>query len=109
METTTPIGTDQDWAAREKEWRKRLRRIRFGVESVDVQVQKLRRVTVALTVVAAIVATMFLAIFLAFRRPDIGLVVIAVIFGPIVGLAWREQKRLEAGVQDYLAEKKARE
>lgn len=101
-----PIETDQDWAERELYWRGKLRRLRFGVEPLAVQLEKYRRVTIVLSGVCGGIAFMFLAIFAAFRRPDIGAVVDLVLFVPIVGLAWREYLSLAARVAAYEAERK---
>ena len=104
-----PIETDQDWAERERHWRGKLRRLRFGVEPLAVQLEKYRRVTVVLTCVCGGIALMFLAIFAAFRRPDVGAIVDLVLFVPIVGLAWREYWTLAGRLAAYEAEKKKAE
>jgi hypothetical protein len=102
------IDSEQDWASREAYWRGKLRRLRFGVEPLAVQLEKNRKVTIVLSCVCAVIALMFLAIFSAFRRPDVGAIVDAVILGPIVGLAWLDYRTLAARVAAYEAEKKAK-
>jgi hypothetical protein len=105
--TGEPSDTDQDWSERELYWRSKLRRLRFGVEPLRVQVEKYCRVTITLSSVCVIIAVMFLTIFAAFGRPDVGLVVVLVLFVPIVGLAWLDYWKLAARVAAYEAEKKA--
>ena len=101
-----PIETDQDWAEREVYWRGKLRRLRFGVEPLTVQLEKYRQVTIVLTCVCIGIALMSVMIFGAFRRPDIGIVVDLVLFVPIVGLAWLEYWSLAGRVAAYEAERK---
>ena len=60
------------WRTREQEWRRRLGRLRLGVEPIEEQLERYRRVTWALTAVPAIIAVMFLGLFIAFGRFDIG-------------------------------------
>src|ERR1700738_2537228 len=92
------IETDQDWADRELYWQSKLRRLRFGVEPLPVQVEKYRKVTIVLTAVSACMAMMFLALFSAFRRPEIGLIIDVAFFVPIIGLAWLDFATLAARV-----------
>jgi hypothetical protein len=107
--TRPPIDTDQDWAERELHWRRKLRRLRFGVEPLGAQVEKYHRVTVALSIVCGVIALMFLGIFAAFSRLDVGLVVVLVLFVPITAIAWLDYRRLAARVGAYEAEKKAKD
>jgi hypothetical protein len=104
-----PIETDQDWAELELYWRGKLRRLRFGAEPLGVQLEKYRRVTVVLSCVCGGMALMFLAIFAAFHRPDVGAIVDLLLFVPIVGLAWREYGTLAGRLAAYEAEKKKAE
>ena len=101
-----PIETDEEWAERERYWRGKLRRLRFGAEPLAVQLEKYREVTVVLSCVCGGIALMFLAIFAAFRRPDIGAAVDLVLFGPIVGIAWGDYRALAGRVAAYEAERK---
>jgi hypothetical protein len=100
------IETDQDWADRELYWRRKLRRLRFGVEPLAVQVEKYRKVTIVLSAVSAGIALMFLMIFSAFRRPDVGLILIAILIAPIIGLAWLDFRTLAGRVAGYELERK---
>jgi hypothetical protein len=99
---------DGDWSERELDWRRKLRRLRFGVEPLGVQLEKYRRVTVALSCVCAGIALMFLMIFTAFGRPDVGAIVDLALFVPIVGLAWLDYRTLARRVAAYEAEAQAR-
>jgi hypothetical protein len=93
------------WQAREQEWRRKLGRLRLGVEPLDEQLARYRRVTWALTAVPAIIAAMFFGLFTAFGRPDIGAVVVAVLFGPIIVFSWLGFKKLERRANAYLADR----
>jgi hypothetical protein len=52
------------------------------------QVARNFRAMVALTGISVVVAMMFLAIFAAFGRADIGAILSGVLLGPVVVLAW---------------------
>ena len=90
---------------RELYWRKRLRRLRFGAEPLAEQVAKYRRVTIVLSSVAGGVAVLFLMIFAAFHRPDIALILDAILFLPVVAFSWFDFLRLARGVRAYEAER----
>jgi hypothetical protein len=100
------------WRLRESYWRRKLGRLRLGVEPIDDQLARHRRVTWALTAVPGLLAAMFLALFTAFGRPDIGLIPIAVVLLPIVLGAWwdyatmaRRARQYRAEAAEYLREK----
>ena len=95
---------DDAWAGRERYWRRKLGRIRLGVEPVEVQLAKYRRVTWMLTAVPLGLATMFVALFAAFRRPDVGIVTALVLLLPIVALAWIDFMLLSRRVAGYTRE-----
>jgi hypothetical protein len=92
------------WRAREQAWRRKLGRLRLGVEPLDEQLARYRRVTWALTAVPAIIAVMFLGLFTAFGRPDIGALVVVILFGPVILFSWLGFKKLERRANGYLAE-----
>jgi hypothetical protein len=92
------------WRTREQEWRRKLGRLRLGVEPLEEQLTQYRRVTWSLTAVPAIIAVMFLALFTAFGRPDIGALVVAILFGPVIAFSWLGFKKLERRAHAYLAE-----
>ena len=106
MTINSPTETDPAWTDRELDLRSKLRRLRFGAEPLGVQVERYRLVTIALTCVAAGIATIFVFIFTAFHRPDIAGIIIGVFFVPIVGLAWFDFTTLRRRVEEYEAERK---
>jgi hypothetical protein len=101
---TTDPDVEARWRQREAWWRRKLGRLRLGVEPLEEQVARYRRVTWALTVVPAILGTMFIALFTAFGRADIGIILSAILLFPIVLVAWLEQALLASRAHRYLAE-----
>ena len=95
---------DAAWAVRRQRWARRLGRLRLGVEPLGAQLARHRRVTWALTIVPGLIATMFVALFAAFGRPDVGLVLSAVLLGPIVVFAWLDYARLRRRASAYEGE-----
>jgi hypothetical protein len=93
------------WREREREWAERLGRLRLGVEPIEDQLARYRRVTWGLMIVPAIISVMFLALFSVFGRPDIGLLVILILFVPMIVFSWLGFKRLERKGRAYLAER----
>jgi hypothetical protein len=72
------------WRLRENQWRRKLGRLRLGVEPIEEQLSRYRRVTWVLTAVPAVIGLMFLILFTIFGRPDIGVIVDGIILLPIV-------------------------
>ena len=99
--------TDNDWTLREQYWRRRLGRIRLGAEPVEEQVAKYRRATWLVTGVSGGLAAIFVALFSAFRRPDIGAILAGILFLPVVALAWLDDAMTKVRVARYLAEERA--
>lgn len=97
---------EAEWQARERYWRRKLGRIRFGVEPIDEQVAKYRRVTWMLTVVSLLLTLMFVGLFTAFRRPDVGAILAGVLFLPVVTVAWIDFGLLGRRVARYQRELK---
>src|SRR2546430_616305 len=95
---------DAAWVDRERYWRRKLGRIRLGAEPVDEQLAKYRRVTWMLTAVPLGLALVFVALFSAFRRPDVGAVVALVLFAPVVVVAWIDFGLLSRRVMRYSRE-----
>ena len=93
------------WPDRQRAWQRRLRRIRLGAEPVEEQVERLRRVTWGLTIVAAGIGLLFFALFAAFREPLIGLVFGGGLTGPIIALAWWSFVRTRRAAVAYLRER----
>jgi hypothetical protein len=95
---------DPDWQTRARYWQRKLGRIQLGAEPVEEQLAKYRRVTWMLTGVPLGLSLMFVALFAAFRRPDVGLVVSGILFLPIVLLAWIDYGLLSRRVARYSRE-----
>jgi hypothetical protein len=85
-------------------WRQRLGRLRLGAEPLAEQLERYRRATWVLTLVPVAIGLMIAAIFAAFRRPDIGLLLAAILAVPIATLAWLDFLRLQRAVAEYEAE-----
>jgi len=93
------------WRDRERHWARKLGRIRLGVEPIEEQLARYWRSTLGLMVVPAIIAMMFLSLFAAFGRADIGLVVVGVFFVPLILFAWLGYRTMERRAAGYLAER----
>lgn len=92
------------WRVRENQWRRKLGRLRLGVEPIEEQVARYRGVTWALTVVPSALGLMFFTLFAVFGRPDIGLIFDAVVLLPIVAVAWLDYALLVSRARRYLEE-----
>ena len=99
--TPTEAPSDPEWELRLQYWRRRLGRIRLGVEPVEDQVAKYRRATLMLSAVVLGLALIFLSLFTAFRRSDVGAVLVLVLLVPIVGFAWIDNTLLLRRVAAY--------
>src|SRR5512135_1798677 len=109
MESSVPESRPEgdleiDWTARERYWRRKLGRLRLGAEPLEEQLARYRRVTWILTDVCAILALMFVGLFAAFRRPDVGGILALVLLSPIVALAWLDYGLLARRVARYTRE-----
>jgi hypothetical protein len=101
----TAQGAGHDvWQARQRYWQRKLGRLRLGVEPLPEQLVRYRRVTWMLTAVPLVIALMFVSLFAAFRRPDIGLILASVLLLPIVVFAWLEYGLLVLRVARYTRE-----
>jgi hypothetical protein len=112
METSGPRNesvADEAWQARQRYWRHKLGRLRLGVEPLEEQLARYRRVTWMLTAVPLTIALMFLGLFSAFRRPDLGLVVASILFLPIVSIAWIDFGLLRSRATRYTREREEHE
>ncbi len=79
-------------------------RLRLGVEPLEDQLARYRRVTWMLTAVPLGIALLFVSLFAAFRRPEIGLIVAAILLLPIIVFAWVEYGLLVFRVARYTRE-----
>lgn len=84
-------------------WRVRLARLSPYTIDIEEQLEQLRRLTIVLTIVPGFMASIILVLFTIFGRPDIGLLVILIIFGPIIGIAWRDYLRIKKEAHAFLA------
>src|SRR3954469_3424083 len=99
------LDGDEAWRERERYWRRKLGRLRLGVEPLEEQLARHRRVTWMLTAVPLIIGLMFVGLFAAFRRPDVGLVLVSVILVPIVIIAWIDDSLLRLRAARYARER----
>jgi hypothetical protein len=93
------------WRLREEEWSRKLGRLHLGVEPIEEQLARYRRATWGLTVVPGLIALAFLTLFTLFGRPDIGLVVITILFVPIIFFSWLDYLKLDRRARAYLEER----
>jgi hypothetical protein len=98
------LDLESRWSSRQTYWARKLGRLRLGVEPIEEQLLRYRRVTVAITAVSGFLSTFLFCLFVAFRRADIGCVVAALLFLPIAGGACLGYERLATGARHYLAE-----
>ncbi len=73
-------------------------RLRPGAEPLVLQVERYRRATWGLTAVVGVIALMFVGLFGAFGRPDLGVALGLIGLGPIVIAAWLEMRSLRRHV-----------
>jgi fatty acid desaturase len=107
METKTLTqegDLESRWRQRENMWRRKLGRLKLGVEPIEEQLTRYRRVTWALTAVPTAIGLMFLTLFTVFGRPDIGVIFDAIVLLPIVIGAWLDYALLVRRATRYLAE-----
>jgi hypothetical protein len=106
--TTSPPNPAKDrdahWSAREAYWRRKLGRLRLGVEPIEEQLAHYRRVTWALTAVPAALGVFFFTLFAVFGYPLIGLVLDAIVLLPIVLGAWADHALMTLRARRYRAE-----
>jgi hypothetical protein len=93
------------WRLRENQWRGELGRIRLGVEPIEEQLARYRRVTWALTVLPLISGLMFFSLFTVFGRPLIGLCLAAILLVSIGLGAWLDYALLARRAGRYLGER----
>lgn len=89
----------ESWPA----WRIRLARLSPYSLEIHEQLERLYQLTILLTVVPSVMALIILSLFTVFGRPDIGLIAVTIIFGPIIAIAWRDYRRIARQARQYLA------
>jgi hypothetical protein len=95
---------EEKWSSAQRQWRRRLGRLRLGVEPIEEQVERYRRVSLTLMAVQGFMALFFFTLFSVFGRPDIGLVVVAVLFVPMIVSSWLGFKRMQWRANTYQVE-----
>lgn len=102
---SNPLGDlERRWRERQAEWARRLGRLRLGVEPIEEQLARYRRVTWGLLIVPGMMSLIFLSLFTVFGRPDIGLLIVALFFGPIALFSWLGYRGLERKAAAYRVE-----
>jgi len=104
MNPTFEAASDDDRQPWPK-WRIRLARLSPHTIDIPVQLERLRKLTLGLTIVPGFMAMIVLTLLTIFGRPDIGLVAICLIFGPMIALAWWDYLRISRQAREYLARK----
>lgn len=84
-------------------WRVRLARLSPYEIDIPLQLNRLRQLTIGLTIVPAAMGTIILTLLTIFGRPDIGLFSVCLIFGPMIALAWWDYLRIARQARAYLA------
>ena len=101
---TSVQDMEAQWRLREGYWRRKLGRLRLGVEPIEEQLVRYRRVTWALTAVPSFLGVFFVTLFSVFGRPDIGLILVAVVLLPIVLGAWWDYAIMAGRARRYRRE-----
>ena len=91
-------------AARDQYGRRRLGRLRLGVEPLEDQLERYRRATRVLTALPVAIGCFITALFTAFGSPGTGAVVSLALFAPVVALAWLDYARLRGRLREYRRE-----
>jgi hypothetical protein len=104
-ESVSREDLDAEWTKREAMWRRKLGRLRLGVEPLEEQLARYRRVTRVLTAIPLALSGFVIILFAFQRRPDVGIVLSAVIFLPIVLGAWLGHASLVSRASGYLRDR----
>jgi hypothetical protein len=99
LEAVSLADLETRWSARRSDWVRKLGRLRLGVEPIEEQLSRYRRVTWMLTAIPGFLSAVLFTLFTVFGRPGIGVVVAALFFVPIASGAW---------VGDFLRERRGR-
>lgn len=109
MMSKYPDNTGGNWPERERYWRRRLGRIKLGVEPVEQQLELYRRITWMVTLLALGIGAIIFVLFAARGAILWGLAIAAPISVPVIALAWFEHYRLHNRAMAYLAERSRHE
>ncbi len=101
---TSVPDVEAQWRLRESYWRRKLGRLRLGVEPIEEQLARYRRVTWTLTAVPSFLGVFFVTLFSVFGRPDVGLILVAVVLLPIVVGAWWDYAMMAGRARRYRRE-----
>jgi hypothetical protein len=96
---SSPIDDTAPWP----KWRVRLSRLSPYTMDIEEQLERLYELTIMLTIVPGVMAAIILTIFTLFGRPDVGAIAVTMIFGPMIGLAWRDYRRINRQARLFLA------
>jgi hypothetical protein len=94
-----------DWSSRQREWQRRLPRLRLEAEPIEEQLDRYRRATIGLSAVTAAIAGIILIVFTLFGAPWFGLLLSLVPAGAVIGAAWRSHQRLRLAAVQYLLDR----
>jgi uncharacterized BrkB/YihY/UPF0761 family membrane protein len=92
-------------AAREAYWRKKLRPIHLGAESVEAQLAVKLGGMVVISGLTVFVGLFILAIFASFGRADVGLRIFGVVVVPATVWFWLDYWTLRRRARAYLRER----
>lgn len=84
-------------------WRVRLARLSPYSLEIPAQLERLRKLTLGLTIVPGFMATIVFTLLTIFGRPDIGALAVCLIFGPIIALAWWDYCRIARQARAWMA------
>ena len=101
----TRESLEAQWSDRESMWRHKLGRLRLGVEPIEEQLGRYRRVTWVLTAIPLALSCFIVILFLVRGRSDVGAVVAAILLLPIVLGAWIDHAILVIRARSYLRER----
>ena len=104
LENVSLADLETTWSARRTYWARKLGRLRLGVEPIEEQLARYRRVTCVLTAIPGLLSAALFTLFAVFGRPGIGAVVAALFFVPIASGAWVGDFLLERRGRRYLFE-----
>jgi hypothetical protein len=92
---------------RETYWRKKLRPIHLGPESVEAQLAVKLGGMVVISGLTLFVGLFILAIFAGFGRADVGLRIVGLVFVPATAWFWIDYALLRRRALAYLSERDA--